>query len=107
MNDQIGFDIQSTRIDSATKDRLETLPAVLAALLAREPKLHVALSAHADRREGGDARKLVIGRAEAVRNWLQAQGVPRERIRVSIRVEEEGVPIDNRRVGIRTVGADE
>ena len=107
VREEIAFEIQSARIDPAVKTRLATLPAVLTALLARDPKLHVALSAHADRREGGDARKLVIGRAETVKGWLQAQGVPRERIRVSIRVEEEGVPLDNRRVSIRTVGADE
>lgn len=97
------FAIGSAEPDAAAKAQLKTAGPIVAAMLARNPQLRLDLSAGADRREGKDGSKLVIARAQTVRQALVAQGVPGDRIRMSIRVHDDGAPIDNRQVRLTTV----
>lgn len=102
MRESVQFAIGSAELGSEALARLRPAAPILAAMLARNPQLRVDLAALADRRESRGASQLVIARAEAARQVLVAQGVPRERIRISIRVMEDGAPVDNRQVRIAT-----
>lgn len=99
----VQFAIGSSLLDSTAKTQLNAVAPRVTAALKRDPQLRLDLLASADTREGQDGSKLVIARSEAVRQALIARGVPRELVRVGIRVHNTGAPVDHRQVQLRTV----
>lgn len=102
LSESLGFAARSAELSPQATRKLDELAPVLRALANRNAEAYLSVAAFADRHEGTRASRYAIQRSELVRAWLLAHGVPRERIRTSIRVLDAGTSADNRRVEIRS-----
>lgn len=102
LSESLVFAARSAELSPPVARKLEALAPALRALASRGADSYLSVAAFSDRREGGVASRYAIRRSELVRAWLLAHGVPKERIRTSIRVLDTGAPEDNRRVEIRS-----
>lgn len=98
----IQFAPRSVEIADASLNRLSPIGRALAQLAENSPALVVEITGHADAQEGDKPAELATQRAELVRAYLIARGVPRLRIRISADVLKGGNPAHNRRVDVRT-----
>ena len=102
VSESVLFAARSAELSPTAARKLEALAPALRQLASRNAGAHLSVAAFADHREGGKASQYAIQRSELVRAWLLAHGVPRERIRTSIRVLDAGEAAGNRRVEIRS-----
>ncbi|ROH93323.1 hypothetical protein ED208_02025 [Stagnimonas aquatica] len=102
VSESLLFAARSAELSTAAARKLESLAPALRQLASRSAGAHLSIAAFADRGEGAKASQYAIQRSELVRAWLLAHGVPRERIRTSIRVLDSGEAAGNRRVEIRS-----
>jgi outer membrane protein OmpA-like peptidoglycan-associated protein len=102
VSESVLFAARSAELSPTAARKLEALAPALRQLASRSAGAYLSVAAFADHREGGKASQYAIQRSELVRAWLLAHGVPRERIRTSIRVLDAGEAAGNRRVEIRS-----
>ena len=102
VSESLLFAARSAELSAAAARKLESLAPALRQLASRSAGAYLGVAAFADRGEGVKASQYAIQRSELVRAWLLAHGVPRERIRTSIRVLDGGEAAGNRRVEIRS-----
>lgn len=102
VSESLLFAARSAELSAAAARKLESLAPALRQLASRSAGAYLGVAAFADRGEGAKASQYAIQRSELVRAWLLAHGVPRERIRTSIRVLDGGEAAGNRRVEIRS-----